>query len=407
MKHSIKKIFSNLNVYLLFILLMSFLSILLTMEHTLSINKMDNLSNQKITLTQLTKLQLKDIDTALLQFNAQSNHLLNETRKLSKIYKYNYTQQFLLANEAEYRSDIAKLTRLTKEFNKKADNYYIKQTEELSDLEREELNKISLKNSLHSLNTHINSMIFKELSYNKTIFAIIEKFVFLSFLIILVLTFLYRQKLNRIYKDIRLLYSMGKGHKPADIFSEEIDAISLRINKKSAPNDNPSMVDKVTSIKNYKGLINSYAQITKGKKKNKKDIVTTVTTFEIDNLAKNDKTYNKQAVQAILKKVAYTISLHETPVDIISRSAYNQFTLIFFRDTKELAYKNVETIKEVISEMQINVPGKGLTKITLSGGFMVKPPNMTLEESLNIAQKTLAHAKKGDGNKLSKEKDVH
>ncbi len=405
MKHSIKKIFNNLNVYLLFILLTSLFSVLLTMEHTLSINKMDNLSNQKIILTQLTKLQIKDIDRALLQFNAQSNHLLNETRKLSNIYKYNYTQQFLLVNETEYRSDIAKLTRLTKEFNKKAYDYYIKQTEELSDLEKEELNKSSLKKPLHALRTHINSMIFKEISYNKTIFSIIEKFIFLSFFIILLLTFLYRQKLNRIYKDIRLLYSMGKNHKPADIFSEEIDAISLRINKKPTPNDNPSMIDKVTSIKNYKGLINSYADKTKGKK-NKKDIVTTVTIFEIDNLAKNDKTYNKQAAQAILKKVAYAISLHETPVDIISRSAYNQFTLIFFRDTKELAYKNIETIKEVISEMQINIPGKGLTKITLSGGFMVKPPNMTLQESLNIAKKTLKHAKEGDGNKLSKEKDI-
>ena len=90
MKHSIKKIFSNLTTYLFFILFTAFLSVLLTMEHSLSINKIDNLSNQKLTLSQLTKLQTDDIETALLQFDAQSNRLLNETKKLSNIYKYTF-----------------------------------------------------------------------------------------------------------------------------------------------------------------------------------------------------------------------------------------------------------------------------------------------------------------------------
>ncbi len=405
MKHSIKKIFSNLTTYLFFILFTAFLSVLLTMEHSLSINKIDNLSNQKLTLSQLTKLQTDDIETALLQFDAQSNRLLNETKKLSNIYKYTFTQQYLLANETQYRTDLAKLTKLTKEFNKRAGNYYIRHTEELSSLEKEEGNKIILKESLFTLNSHLDSMIFKEISYNKVIFSIIEKIVYLSFLIILLLTFLYRNNINRIYKDIRLLYSMEKGYKHTDIFSEEIDAISLRMKKKSLPEDNPNMFDNVTSIKNYKGLINTYSQ-RKTNKENSRDTVTTVTTFEVDNLAKNNNTYDKQTAQAILKKVAYTIALHETPMDIISRSAYNQFTLVFLRNSKEEAYKEVENIKEIISEMRINLGELGIAKITLSGGFMVKPSKMTFEESLNISKTTLEYSKKSNGNTLTKEKDI-
>lgn len=393
MKHSIKKIFGNLNVYLLFILSLSILSALLTLEHTLSVKKMDNLNNQKTALFQLTKLKTSNMEMAQLQFDAQSNRLLNDINELSNIYKYNFTQRYVLANERAYREDLATLRKLTKEFNKKADDYYAK---------KKKTDKVGLGESLMASNNHINSMIFKEISYNKTIFSIIEKLVALSFLVIVSLTFLYRKQLKLIYKDIRLLYSIEKGNKPTDVFSEEIDAISMRMNRRPTPTDNPNMLDSVTSIMNYKGMVNAYSL----QKKTKEKIVTTVTTFEIDNFSKNDKAYDKQTIQNILKKVAYTISLHGTPVDIIARSAYNQFTLILLRDTKEIAYKEMEEIQENVSEMKVKLEEKGLTKITLSGGFMVKPPNMTFEESINIAKTTLEHAKKGDGNKLSKEKDV-
>ena len=56
MKNSIKKIFLNLNIYMLIVLFISFIALALTLEHKLSVNKVKNLNTQKNIILSLTKL---------------------------------------------------------------------------------------------------------------------------------------------------------------------------------------------------------------------------------------------------------------------------------------------------------------------------------------------------------------
>lgn len=402
MKQSIKKIFSNLNIYLVFIIILSSFVVLFTLEHKLSIKKTDNLNQQKLILSDLTHLRVADIELVLIKFNAQSHMLLSDIQKLRTLYKYSFVQQTLINNSQEYLTDLLKLTRLTKEFNKQVGTYYIQYTEKLSPLEKEKLERTDLKESFYLLNEHINSIIFKEIAYNKQIFAFIEKLSLLSFLIILGMTFFFRKKLKLIYQDILFLYSIGKNKKDYEIYSEEVDAISLRMSRKSLTVDNPSMTDNVTGINNYKGMINSYSQ-----KKNTKDHnITSITVFEVDNFSQTNKRYPDQTLQSILKKIAYTISLYEHPLDIISRSDYNQFTLILSRSSKELALKDIEMIRQSIDELRFPTPNEEKIHVTLSGGFMIKHSNMPLNESLKISLDALLHAKNSGGNRISNEKDI-
>jgi len=401
MKHSIKKIFENLKLYLLFIFFVALFAILLTFEQQLSFDKTDNLNNQKKIIQTLTKLDKSDIELALIQFNGKSTQLHQEIEKLKILYKYNITDRFILGNEKEYFDDLDKLSILTDRFNSAAHEYYI-ESGNIKNLELEKQAKEQLDKSLNEIMQHIDSMLLKSIRYNQQKFDIVKILVIIIFVLIVLATFWYRKMLTSILKDIEYLFQVDKTKGEYDIFSMEADAIALRMNRKTVVNDNPTMLDPVTEINNYKGLMNSY-----GSKKGLKDSnFTAVSVLEIDNFSKSNRAFSQEVTQAILKKVAYAISLHEQPIDVIARTDYNQFTIILSRSSKEQLFKDMEIIRESISELKFTAPENGPIHITVTGGFIIKPNNTSLEEAIKQAKEILAYAKTTGKNKIFQLRDL-
>jgi len=397
MKHSMKKIFLNLNTYLFFIFLVSFLAMLLTLEQQLSFEKVNNLNKQKEIIASLTTLKKDDIELALIQFNGKSAQLLQEISKLKNIYKYDYTDKLVLGNGQEYLQDLETLTQLTNLFNQSAHEYYINDKDAL----REEA-KVHLDKAFEKIISHINYILIKNIEYDEEKFHIIKIAAIAIFFIVLLATLWYRKRLFSIYKDIEFLYQIDKKKTTHEIYTQEADAISMRMNRKNVPTDNPTMIDPITGINNYKGLISSYSN-----KKNLKDSnFTSVTILEIDNFSKTKRAFSQEQTKSILKKVAYTISLHEQPVDVIARTDYNQFTLILSRSSKEQSFKDVELIRQSIEELKFNIPPKGAVVITVSGGFIVKPNNTNLEEASRQAKEILLYAKTTGKNRILQTRDM-
>ncbi|MEN4052970.1 MULTISPECIES: diguanylate cyclase [Sulfurimonas] len=398
MKQSIKKIFQNLNTYLLFVLFVAILGMLLVLEHSLSFDKVDNLRNQKKIISTLTKLDKSDLELALIQFNGKSTRLHQEINKLRTLYKYAYIDKYVLKNEQEYFADLQKLSELTDTFNKAAKEYYV----DTRDIEREKTAKRRLDVALYTINKHIDSMLLKTITYNEEKFYFVKNAIVVIFILILLATFYYRRTLNAIYKDIEFLYQVEKHRKTYTIFSQEADAIALRMNRKNTSSDNPDFLDPVTGINNHKGLINSYSM----KKGAKESNFTSVTVLEIDNFSKSNRAFPQDVTQAILKKIAYTISLHEQAIDVIARTDFNQFTIIFSRSSKEQSYKDVELIRESIAELKFNIPHQGSTQITVSGGFVIKPNNTSLEEAMKQAKEILHYAQSTGTNRILQARDL-
>jgi diguanylate cyclase (GGDEF)-like protein len=369
-----------------------------TFEHKLSFEKVDNLNNQKKIISTLTKLKKDDVELALIQFNGKSTQLLQEIDKLKNMYKYSLIDRYVLGNRQEYLDDLEKLKKLTLEFNQSAHEYYVKNS--TKDLEK--IKKDKLENAFEAINKLINDLLLKNISYNQKKFSIINNIVIAIFILVFFATIWYRRRLNYIYKDIEYLYQIDKGKKSHEIFSLEADAISLRMNRKSVTTDNASMIDPVTGINNHKGMLNTYST----KKGLKDSNFTSVTILEIDNFSKSRRTFSQEITQAMLKKVAYTISLHELPIDVIARTDYNQFTLILSRPSKEQSFKDVELIRQSISELKFNIPNKGPTNITVSGGFVIKPNNTNLDEALKQAYEILKYAKTTGINKILQTRDL-
>jgi diguanylate cyclase (GGDEF)-like protein len=396
MKHSINKIFNNLSIILLLITTTIGLLTLLVLEQNSSYLKINNLKNQKTIINSLANLQKSDIELALIQFNGKSTQLHHEIEKLRNLNKYDYTGKFLFSNSQEFLSNLEELSELTTKFNESAHKYYIKNLNNAQDKNQE------LKDSFLQINTFLDSMIIKNISYNEDKFYLIEKITLFSFVLILLITFWYRKRLNYIYKDILYLYAIDKNQKNYEIFSEEADAIKLRMNRKAVVTDNPAMLDPVTQINNHKGMLNSYSN----KKGMKDSNFTSVTIFEIDNFSKQNRAFSQEVTQAILKKIAFSISLHEQATDVIARTDYNQFTIILSRASKEQSFKDIDIIRQSISEIKFKEPGRGPIIITACGGFIIKPNNQSLDESLRQAKEVLQHAKKKGKNTISQIRDL-
>ncbi len=398
MKYSIKRIFEHLKIYLLFIFFVAFFTVLLTFEQQLSFDKVNNLNKQKNIIKTLTKLNKSDIELALIQFNGKSTQLHQEIDKLKMLYKYNLTDRFILRNEKEYLNDLNKLSHLTDQFNNAAHAYYM----ESKNPKLEQEAKRNLDTSLRTITQHIDNMLLKSITYNQEKFDIVKVLVIILFILILFATFWYRKMLTAIYRDIEYLFQVEKNKNDYDIFSMEADAIALRMNRKSVVQDNPSMLDPVTKINNYKGLLNSYAN----KKGLKDSNFTAVTILEIDNFSKSNRAFTQEVTQAILRKVAYTISLHEQPIDVIARTDYNQFTVVLSRSSKEQLFKDIEIIRESIAELKFNAPDNGPIAITVTGGFVIKPNNTSLEEATKQAKEILEYAKTTGKNKILQLRDL-
>ena len=396
MKHSINTIIKNLSIFLIILTLSVGVVTFLIIEQNSSYSRINNLQNQKNIINGLANLQKQDIDLALIQFNGKSTQLKHGINKLHNIDNYDYIGKYILKNSSEHLSDLNKLFKLTQNFNQSASAYYIK------NIQNEEERNQDLKNNFYSLISFINSMIFKDISYNEEKFHILEKISIFTFALTIFITFWYRKRLNLIYKDILHLYSIDKNKKDYEIFSQEADAIQLRMGRKPASTNNPALLDPVTQINNYKGMVSSYST-----KKGMKDTnFTSVTILEIDNFSKKNRAYSQEFTQTLLKKVAFTISLHEQATDVIARTDYNQFSIILSRSSKEQSFKDVDIIRQSISEIKLKAQGENPINITVSGGFIIKPNNQSLDEALRQAKSNLLYAKKKGGNLISQTRDV-
>ncbi len=396
MKHSIKIIFRNLSIFLALTSIMATIALLLIVEQNNSFHKVDNLNNQKVIISTLIKLDTKDLDLALIQYNGKSNQLKLEINKLRDLYTYDYIGKYILKNSDEYLADLDKLSELTNKFNDAALKYYTQEN-----IKNKRL-KTNLDNSFNELYAQINNIIFKNLLYNKEKFHLFKTIAIMILVVIFATTIWYRRRLNAIYQDILFLYSVEKNRGEYTIFSSEVDAIALRMKRKSTSTDNQAMIDPVTGINNNRGLINSYAE----KKGMKESNFTSLTILEIDNFSKSNRAFSQELTQLILKKVAFTISLHEQSTDVIARTDYNQFTIILSRPSKEQSYKDIEIIRQSISEIKFQTHDRKPIQVTVSGGYVIKPNNMHLDETISQAKKVLDYAKNNGRNKIAQIRDL-
>ena len=235
-------------------------------------------------------------------------------------------------------------------------------------------------------------------------FIFTDKFqwiVYFTFLISLFVFLFYRHRLKAIYLSIEALYGINAGNtSTVKTLTQETEAIKQKMARKPVATENPSMVDPVTQIKNYKGMMHSYAN----KKGTKEKNFTAVCLFEVDNLTqKND--LSQELVNNILKKIASILSLYEQATDVVARFNFNQFIFIISRDTKVKMLQECESIRQSVEELKFKTKKDNMASFTVSGGFVIKPRHKSLDDIFKDASKLLLSAQKKGGNQIIQIKD--
>ncbi len=396
MKSSIKSIFNNIVLFLSFITLIAGIGVLFTIEQSNSFKKVDILNEQKEIISSLQKIDKKDVEIALIQFNGKSTELLYQTQKLYDLIKYDIVGTYILNKADEYKSQLNTLKGLINTYNKNAFIYY------KSKKHTESNAKQVFLNSYRTINNHISNIIFTNISYDKSKTEFMFNLTLGIFILMLIFTYVFYKKLGNIYNDIIFLQSPSADPEKYNIYAMETDSIFLRMNKRPVKSQSTSNIDPVTGVNNNKGLINSFAE----KKSLKESNFTAIAILEVDNFSKTNRTFPQDFTQAILKKLASTISMYEQATDTIARSDYNEFTIVLSRASKEKAFKEIDQMRQSISELKFTTATKVPVTITVSGGFYIKPSNVSLSNAILETKSMLEHAKHKNGNRISQKKDI-
>lgn len=364
------------------------------MEQYYSYEKVNNLNHQKTVLSNILKEQDQSNNLDIYTYNGKIATLNNNIEELRQQHQHNYISSYLLDHTDEYFTDLENLDSQIQNFDKESRRYL-----DLDTVTQADKDKLHIQ--FNTIASTIDTLVLKNVSYNQTMFSLFSKIFLLLFALLLVTTLWYKKRLTKIYNDILFLYSM-ESEKNSEVYTQEVGAVLLRLNRKAQISDDPSMMDAVTEIHNNKGMVQAYAE----RKNTKKNNFSSVTVLEIDNFSKSKRVFSQEFTQAILKKVAYTISLHQQATDIIARTDYNQFTLILSRPSTEQLFKHTDLVRQSIAEIKLQSPENETIHISATGGFVQKSNNAPLEESIRKAKDLLKHAKEIGNDRIIQQKDL-
>lgn len=363
-------------------------------EYT-SFEKIKNLQSQKKLITIISTLGREDLELSSIQYRGKSTTLHNDIAKLHKLFGYDLGGRFIFDHEKRYKNELDDLKAYATLYTDAVGEWYDESEENLDSRE-----KAMLSAQVRLIN-QIDNIIEQNIGYEYDKFIIQEILIYLAFILSLGMALWYSRRFSHVYKDIQSLYAVDLDLNSYEILTHEVEAIAKRMNRKAVTSENPAMIDPVTQINNYKGMVQAY-----GNKKGIKDAnFTGLCVFEIDHFKELDKRYPKEFTQAVLKKIAFMMTLHEQPSDVIARIDYCQFVVILSRPTKESALKDCETIRKSVEETGFKVPRAETLSLSLSGGYIVKPNNKTLDEAIAQAREILKTAQDNGRNRIAQLRD--
>lgn len=210
--------------------------------------------------------------------------------------------------------------------------------------------------------------------------------------------FLYfRIRLNHIYDDINRVCSVdvdGTKHQPK---THEIDFILKQLARRSSQVILAShLTHPISGLHNDKGLLNTF----NGKKAGKAGNTIFLCVFEIDQYALLNAEYTQEDMKTVYRKLAEMISLYEQPMDIIAHTEDDRLVFVMSRTTKQAAFEECEHIVRSVQESSF-MTSRGMARITLSAGFLLKTPLKSLDDVIANALKLIAKAQENGGNQVA------
>lgn len=394
MRWSIKQIFNNLSKTLL--LLSIILGILAFFSFTLnsSSKKVDLILHQKSLIKEAYEMGRDDIQLSNIHLKGIINNLKYDIDNMRDVFEFDVLGKYVYGHSEEYIKDLEQLNIKQLLYIEAVDAYYDQSLEKLNKrLKEYEFTQQEYKDKLVDIQE-------KHLVYESEKMHFVQLLVYLSFIIALLTMLWFTRRLSFVYNDLKTLFSVDLDSKNRVYLTEEAEMITKRMVRKPTSGANPAFIDPVTEINNYKGLLHGFANRT-----GNSGASLNVCVYSIDNIRDIEKKYQKDFANQILKKVAFTLSLHTQHNDVLGRIDYDQFVLVINRTAKDIALKDSEQIRQAIEEMKFKTPTGGTITLSASAGFVVKASNTPLDQTIVKAKEVLAIAIEKGGNKVAELRD--
>jgi len=397
MQNSITKMFGSIKTFITLLIILSFLLLLTMVSEYASFFKLQNLQNEKEIATAVYNLDRSDLDLANIQFRGKNTLLRHEGNALSAYYEYDYINNFSKTNN--YHNDLAKLQNAIDIFNKAAGDWF---TQESISEEQQQENSETFAEAYQYLMQQINTLIVKNIVFEKQRFEIQLALSSVIFLLLVILYFMSSSRFKIVQNDFNAL-AQSDIDDTHTFLTQEAEAVSKHLNRstKSAPAKNPAYTDQLTGINSYKGFINEY----NSKKNQKLGNYTAICVFSIDKLSEMEMQYGEAFTTVVIEKVSFMMSLYSQRNDIIGRIDRNQFAIFISRQDKTSAINDCELIRKSVEETPFKSPDGASVKITLSGGFVQKMMSQPLDEVLTKANKVLSMSIQHGGNRIAQLRD--
>lgn len=212
---------------------------------------------------------------------------------------------------------------------------------------------------------------------------------------------LYRYRLDQIYRDIHKACSVDTDGTRKIIATQEIDFLLKRLRKSSQDSLNPNLLNPLSGLNNEKGLINAF----NAKKAGKAGNTVFLALFEIDRYAALINTLSKEDLKNLFNKLGEMFTMYEQPLDVIAHMDDDRIIFLMSRSSKKTAFEECEKIIQSVKESSFTT-AQGPIKITLSAGFLLKPPVKTIDEGVQQALQLIEKAKESGGNCVFQLRDL-
>lgn len=120
--------------------------------------------------------------------------------------------------------------------------------------------------------------------------------------------------------------------------------------------------------------------------------------MDVDHFKPINDTYGHMAGDHALSVTASYIMGHIRPYDKLFRYGGDEFLMLLQNTELEQGLKKIELLQRSIAGLPLDFEGRKIIKITVSFGLTMLYPDITVEESLERADRALYAAKSADGN---------
>ncbi len=389
---SIERILKNTTHLILLLMFMLAAVGLVLMNERISQKQIKLLQTQRSQVNAIANITPSDATFAMIKFQGiRSDMALTLDHLQSNLDSFNPLEPIL--PDPHDAKDLIVLKTLNNTFNEAAKQYI-----SATDTPDDTLKSTMLQAHQNLLN-HITKMIDATVAYEHRQFLLRELIIYAVIIAGIALFFWTHIRFKLIITDIQSLY--GIDTKEYKIQTLEVLTIASRFKKEGCTQDNPAYIDSLTDLKNYKGLLHAY----NNNKAMRSNNALCICVFEIDQFELMRQRYSQKFIDAVVKKVAFMMSLYEQHNDAIARLEDSKFVLLLPRNSKAEGLEECENIRKAVSEAVFKASQQERVNVTISGGFLAKPDTKTIDAAITHTKDMLKKAQEKGSNHIAQLRD--